>query len=163
MKKIVKVSGHDVKNMVNKIVEHTKMNEILGLVDEPIGRKSEKGFPIRRSMRGDKPESTKYAYGTRWPRNLEVLETYGPITIYISADRTRKVAEHMGRFFDESDREISREEAEQLLGTSLDQINENKGRTNKKRTIRLTESEMVDFLDNLAKKVENGRRRRGIR
>ncbi len=163
-KKVVKLTGKDVKNMVDRIIKEDMDNR----------------QPIRRTTGpGEHERFAKYGKGTRWspamtrdPQGKQLydkyVETYGPFTIYMSADRSIKIAENGGRFYTQDDRMVSREEAEELLGYPLSSIGEEglipEGRQPKrKRVVRLTESEMIEFLDKLATRVENTKKRRGIK
>lgn len=161
MKKIVKLTGKDVKNMVDRIIKED-MND---------------RQPIRRTTGpGEHERFARYGKDTRWspamkdgrPFYDKYVETYGPFTVYMSADRSVKIAEIGGRYYSQDDRPISKEEAEEMLGYPLDSIGEEglipEGRQPKrKRVVRLTESEMIEFLDKLATRVENSKKRRGLK
>ena len=166
MKKTVKLSGKDIKTMVDKIVAESKkrpINELVGLLDdEPQTNQTGRGA-IRRNVNDPMDWKNKYARGTKWCRD-GVVENYGPITVFISDDRQTKIAmDKNGSFYSSDNKVISKEEAESLLGCSLSSIQEQISRKKSNKTIRLTESEMIEFLDRLASKVENGKRRRSIK
>lgn len=166
MKKIVKLGKKDVTQLVDRIISESnrnKMNELVGLVgDENPNQNTPSGSkPIRRMVNNNNDWKNKYSRDTKWCKNIDV-EKYGPITVFISSDRQTRIAmDRDGYFFDSNDQRIDRAEAERLLGCTLNTISESTKKPS--RTIRLTESEMIEFLDKLATKTQNSKRRRGLR
>lgn len=139
-------------------------------------------------------EMVKYGKGTRWsPAQNNVMgrnmfntytENYGPFTIYVSADKSAKIA-HINvkgrdQYFDQSDNVITKEEAAKILGVeSLDdfetndiadfltnlnienKINNNKQikeNMSKKKVLRYTEQEFVTLLENIVNRVKKEQR-----
>jgi len=156
-----------------------KKREVYKLSPKDIGQiviktlNEARDYPIRRTVGpGEEKRYNKYRNNTRWPKGHRMsgggydiaIEEYGPLTIYISGDDSIKIACIDGRCYDQTDRLITREEAAQRLGVqSLDDIGED-GPINEarrpKRTIRLTESEMIEFIEDITKKIQRSKVRR---
>ena len=151
-KKVIKLKNADISRMVDKILaEDSKKTKVV--------KEQRRTEPVSRMM--DSPESIqKYSRGTRWCSAH--LDKYGPIKVYITADDV-KVAELEGQFYSQDDRVISREEAEEIIGCQLDQVGPEglrESKKSKKKIIRLTESQMVEFLERTAKRVKAAKQRR---
>lgn len=116
---VYKLSPKDVGNIVMKTLKESNNY-----------RENETNEVKRRTVgRGETDRYDKYRRGTRWDKYNHFMdiniEQYGPMTIYISDDDSIKIACLGNRCFDQTDREISREQAANMLGVdSLDNIDE---------------------------------------
>lgn len=122
-KKVVRYTEEEFITLLENIVKRVKKEEL----------NETRGYSVKRIM-NDPKSAKKYSHNTKWCFNRypEWIENYGPITVYITPN-DEKIVELNGRYWDSQDTEISKEEAENILGCRVGEVNESRRKVSNRR------------------------------